>query len=72
MCGLTCCECGERCQINPENYDYHRGLQCALLQRADLLSLKKLDLPSSTQTLTEDQVWRVVVLCRLIVLTRVF
>ncbi len=43
-------------QINPENYHYHRGLQCALLHRADLITLTACDLPSSTISLLPEQV----------------
>lgn len=35
-----CCALCRRLQLNAENYDYHRGLQCAILNRPDLLSLK--------------------------------
>ena len=43
-------------QINPENYNYHRGLQCVLLQRVDLLALKSCDLPAAHVALTVEQV----------------
>jgi hypothetical protein len=43
-------------QINPENYKYHRGLQAALLHRADLMALEKCNLPATQVTLTAEQV----------------
>lgn len=46
----------ELVKINPENYNYHRGLQCVLLQRADLLALKSCDLPAAHVSLTVEQV----------------
>ena len=45
---------------NPENYNYHRGLQMAVLQLpaelcSEMLRLKRLELPSTVLQLSDDQ-----------------
>lgn len=41
---------------NPENYDYHRGVQCCILKNGDYMDLKGTDLPVIHVKLTDEQV----------------
>lgn len=42
--------------INPENYSFHRGLQCCILNRADLITGTGCSLPCDQLDLTSSQV----------------
>ena len=42
--------------VNPENYAFHRGLQCCILKTPDLLTLTGCKLPTTEMDLSAEQV----------------